>query len=76
LTELFVAEHYWPSGEPADNLRTLMLGSMLAASQGSKEAAREAIKIWRKLIGKANPALADKKGMSPEEIKKAMDGLT
>jgi len=74
--ELYVAEKYWPTGEPADSLRALLMGSVLAASQGNKEAARYAVKIWRKLRGEANPALADKKGMSPEEIKKAMDGLT
>lgn len=73
--ELYVAEKYWPTGEPADTLRTLMMGSMLAASQGNKEAARNAQRIWRKLTGTANPALANKKGMSPEEIKRAMEGL-
>lgn len=73
--ELYVAEKYWPTGEPADTLRTLMMGSMFAASQGNKEAARNAQRIWRKLIGEANPALANKKGMSPDEIKHAMDGL-
>ena len=73
--ELYVAEKYWPTGEPADSLRTLMLGSMFSASQGNKEAAKNAQRIWRKLTGEADPALANKKGMSPEEIKKAMDGL-
>jgi hypothetical protein len=73
--ELYVTEKYWPTGEPADTLRALLMGSMLAANQGNKEAARDAVKIWQKLCGKANPALADKKGMSPEEIMKAMDGL-
>jgi len=53
-----------------------MNGLMIAAAWGNEEAAREAVKIWRKLCGKANPALADKKGMSPEEIKKTMDGFT
>ena len=73
--ELYVAEKYWPTGEPADSLRALMLGSMLAASQGNKEAAKSAQRIWRKLTGEFNPALEDKKGMSPEEIKRAMDGF-
>ncbi len=76
LKELYVAEKYWPTGEPADSLRALMLCSMLSASQGNKEAASEAVKIWRKLSGEANPALVNKKGMSPEEIQKAMDRFT
>ena len=73
--ELYVAEKYWPTGEPADSLRALLLCLMLSAGRGNAEAARYAQEIWRKLIGEANPALADKKGMSPEEIKCAMDGL-
>lgn len=73
--ELYVAEKYWPTGEPADSLRTLMLGSMLSASQGNVAAGRNAVKIWRKLSGVANPALANKKGMSAEEIRVSMKGL-
>lgn len=73
--ELYVAEKYWPTGEPADSLRTLMMGLMLAASQGDKEAAREAQRIWQKLTGKADPATANKKGMSSEEIKRSLNGL-
>jgi len=73
--ELYVAEKYWPTGEPADTLRVLMLGSMLSAGQGNAEAARNAQKIWRKLIGEVDPALTNKKGMSPEEIRHAMEGL-
>lgn len=53
-----------------------MIGSMLAASQGNKEAARDAQRIWRKLTGVADPATANKKGMSTEEIKRGMMGLT
>lgn len=75
LTELYVAEKFWPTGEPADSLRTLMLGSMLAAGQGNKEAARDAQRIWRKLTGEADPATANKKGMSPKEIERGMMGL-
>ena len=73
--DLYVAEKYWPTGEPADTLRALMLGSMFSASQGNKEAAKNAQRIWRKLTGEADPALANKKGMSSEQIKRAMDGL-
>jgi len=75
LTELHVAEQYWPTGEPADSLRALMSGLMLAASQGNKEAARDAQRIWRKLTGTADPAMANKKGMSADEIKHKMMGL-
>jgi hypothetical protein len=75
VTELYVAEQYWPTGEPADSLRTMMLGWMLLANQGNKEAAKSAQKIWRKLSGQAGPALANKKGMSAEEIKRSMKGL-
>jgi len=73
--ELYVAEKYWPTGDPADTLRIMMLGSILAAGSGNAEAARNAQGIWRKLIGDADPALANKKGMSPEEIRHAMNGL-
>ena len=76
LTELCIAEKYWPTGEPADSQRALLIGSMLAAGWGNKEAAGNAQRIWRKLIGAADPATVNKKGMSPEEIKKAMDGFT
>lgn len=75
MTELYVAEKYWPTGEPADSLRTLMEGLMLAASWGNKEAAREAQRIWRKLNGTADPATANKRGMSAEEIKYKMMAL-
>lgn len=53
-----------------------MTGLMFSASQGSKDAAREAQKIWRKLSGTADPATVNKKGMSAEEIKRSMMGLT
>jgi hypothetical protein len=53
-----------------------MTGSMIAASLGNKKAAREAREIWRKLNGVADPATANKKGMSAEEIKRGMMGLT
>jgi len=53
-----------------------MLGYMLAAGWGNKEAARNARRIWEKLIGKADPAKANKKGMSAEQIKRSMMGLT
>lgn len=76
MTELYIAEQYWPTGEKADSLRTLMLGLMFAASQGSKEAARDAQRIWRKLSGTADPATANKRGMGAEEIKRKMMGLT
>ena len=75
MTELYVAEQYWPTGEPADSLRALMLGLMFAASQGNKEAARDVQKIWRKLTGTADSATANKQGMSAEEIKRKMTGL-
>lgn len=75
MTELYVAEQYWPTGELADTLRTLMMGSMLAASRGSEEAARNVQRIWRKLTGVADPATAKKKGMSADEIKHKMMGL-
>jgi len=75
LTELYVAEKYWPTGEPANNLRTLMIGSMLAASRGNAEAERNAQRMWRKLTGVANPATANERGMSAEEIKHKMMGL-
>ena len=75
MTELYVAEQYWPTGEPADSLRALMLGLMFASSQGNKEAARDVQKIWRKLTGTADSATANKQGMSAEEIKRKMTGL-
>ena len=75
MTELYVAEKYWPTGEPADSLRTLMLGSMLAASHGNAEAERNAQRIWRKLTGIADPDTANKRGMSAEEIKHKLIGL-
>ena len=75
MTELYVAEKFWPTGEPADSLRTLMEGLMLAAGWGNKEAAREAQKIWRKLTGAADPATANKRGMSADEIKHKIMGL-
>ena len=75
MTELYVAEKYWPTGEPADSLRTLMEGLMVAAGWGNKEAARDAQKIWRKLNGVADPATVNKKGMSADEIKHKMMGL-
>jgi len=49
---------------------------MFAASQGNKEAAREAQRIWKKLSGQADPATVNKRGMSAEEIKRSMMGLT
>ncbi|MFB0523916.1 MAG: hypothetical protein ACETVZ_00120 [Phycisphaerae bacterium] len=52
-----------------------MIGSMLAASWGNKEAAREAQRIWRKLTGVADPATTNKRGMSAEAIKHKMMGL-
>ena len=75
MTELYVAEKYWPTGEPADSQRALLIGSMLAASQGNKEAAREARKIWRKLSGAADPATVNKRGMSAEKIKQKLMAL-
>ncbi len=75
MTELYVAEKYWPTGEPADSLRTLMEGLMVAAGWGNKEAARDAQKIWQKLSGVADPATVNKKGMSADEIKHKMMGL-
>jgi len=48
---------------------------MLAAGWGNKEAGREAQKIWRKLTGAAEPATANKRGMSAEEIKRKMMAL-
>jgi len=53
-----------------------MEGSMIAAGWGNKEAAREAQRIWKKLTGVADPATANKRGMSAEEIKHGMMGLT
>ena len=53
-----------------------MTGLMLAAGQGNKEAARDARKIWLKLTGAADPATVNKRGMSAEEIKRSMMGLT
>lgn len=76
MTEIYVAEQYWPTGEPADSLRTLLMGLMLAAGWGNKEAERNARRIWRKLTGVADPAMANKRGMSTEEIKQSMNGLT
>lgn len=75
MTELYVAEKYWPTGEPADTQRTLMQGSMYAASWGSAEAERNAQKIWLKLTGMAEPATINKKGMSDKEIKQKLNGL-
>ena len=75
MTELYVAEKYWPSGEPADSLRSLMEGLMFAASQGNKEAARNAQRIWRKLTGMADPATANKRGMSSREIESKIKAL-
>lgn len=75
MTELYVAEKFWPTGEPADSLRTLILGSMIAAGKGNAEAERDAQRIWRKLTGIADPATANKKGMSATEIKHKMMGL-
>jgi hypothetical protein len=76
VTELYVAEKYWPTGEPADSERALMTGLIIAASRGDAEAERHARKIWRKLTGEANPARVSKRGMSPDEIKRGMNGLT
>jgi len=53
-----------------------MLGLMMAASWGNKEAESKARKIWLKLSGIADPATVNKKGMSPYEIKQGMHGLT
>jgi len=53
-----------------------MMGSMLAAGRGNAEAERNARRIWRKLTGVADPATANKRGMSAEEIKRKMMGLT
>lgn len=53
-----------------------MMGSMFAASRGNELAARNARKMWKKLTGVADPATANKRGMSPEEIKRRMMGLT
>lgn len=75
LEELYITEQYWPTGEPADSLRCLMMSSIMAASQGDKEAERNARRIWRKLTGVADPAVANKKGMSAVEIRYAMDGF-
>ena len=75
MTELYVAEKYWPTGEPADSLRTLMSGSMIAAGWGNAEAARDAQKIWRKLTGIADPAMANRRGMSSTEIENKMKAL-
>ena len=52
-----------------------MTGSMLAASWGNAEAARNAQRIWRKLTGTADPAMANKRGMSANEIKHKMMAL-
>jgi len=75
VTELYVAEKYWPTGEPADSLRTLMMGSMIAASQGNKMAGRNAQRIWRKLSGTADIATANRRGMSSKEIECKMKAL-
>jgi hypothetical protein len=75
LTELYVAEKYWPTGEPADSQRASMICSILAAGWGDREAAVNAQKIWRKLIGTADPATANKRGMSAAEIKHKISGL-
>jgi len=48
---------------------------MLAAGWGNKEAEMNARKIWRKLRGAADPATANKRGMSAEEIKRKMMAL-
>lgn len=76
MTELYVVEQYWPTGEPADSLRALLIGSMFATGWGNKEAAKDAQKIWKKLSGTADPATVNKRGMSAEEIKHKMMGLT
>jgi len=52
-----------------------MEGSMLAASWGNEEAARKAQRIWRKLTGAADPATANERGMSAEEIRHKMMAL-
>jgi hypothetical protein len=53
----------------------LIIGSLLAASGGNEEAARNVQKIWRKLTGRADPVTANKRGMSADEIKYKMMGL-
>lgn len=73
--ELHVAEKFWPTGEPADSLRTLMSGLMLAAGWGNAEAARDAQRIWLKLTGVTDPATASRKGMSSKEIECKMKAL-
>lgn len=75
MTELYVAEKYWPTGEPADSLRTLMEGSLIAACWGNEEAGRNAQRIWRKLNGTADPATANRRGMSSKEIEYKMKAL-
>jgi hypothetical protein len=75
VTELKVAEDYWPSGEPADSLRALLMAQMAVAGKGNIEAARSAMETWKKLTGVADPATINKRGMAPDEIKLKMRGF-
>jgi len=52
-----------------------MEGSLIAAGWGNQEAGRNAQRIWRKLTGTADPATANKRGMSSKEIESKMKAL-
>ncbi len=51
LREMELAESVVPYGERAQTLRTLFLGYRLFAAQGDKDAAKEAGRIAKMLLG-------------------------
>ena len=54
-------EQYWPVGEPAENLRALLVGRMTAGGDQ-----KDTTKIWKMLSGTYEP----EKKMTEQEIKK------
>lgn len=76
MTELYVAEKFWPTGEPAELQRVLLMGYIFRSGiTGNSDDIREANRILKKLMGMADPKTINKRGMSAQEIKHKMMGL-
>lgn len=78
LAEQYVAERYWPIGEPAENLRAELIGHMVANSIAFDQGRADRIEtIWEMLNGNfdAEKANEPKKPPGKEQMKAAF-GVT
>jgi len=76
LAEQYIAERFWPVGEPARTKRTIM-GSYItrAGMTGSNEDIAAANRILKELAGEADPSAAGNKAMSAGQIKAALKSI-